>query len=1350
MLVWWGILLGAAARGQANFGSEAVGATASMTVTVRAQAAGTLGAVQVLTWGMQNGDFTATAAGTTCAPGSGYSAGQTCSVGIDFTPAFPGVRAGAVLLLGEHGGVLATQYLSGIGVGPLGVLVPGVIRTVAGNGQWTSVGDGQLATAAELFLPASVAADGAGNLYIADSVHNRIRKVEASTGVIATLAGNGDPGNAGDNGPAGAAELNDPSGVALDGAGNVYIADTGNSVIRKITAATGTIATIAGDGVEGYGGDNGAATSARLNAPAGVSVDLAGDVVVADTANHRVRLVSGSTGKITTIAGNGATTSIGGGSYSGDGGLATLAGLNFPYAVGYDLSGNMYIPDSGNNRIRMVSASTGKIETVAGSRAQGFAGDNGPATDARLYAPSGVAFDAAGNLLIADTQNNLIRKVNAITGIITTVAGNGSGRYGGDGANAESAQLYGPYSVFADALGDLFIADYFDNRVREISSGAAALSFTPATQVGSVSAPQSQLIENDGNAALDFASISADANTLVDAAASTCSVSSGLGADTTCAVAVEFAPSEAGNAVTGKVVVTETPGNATLSIGATGQALALNSTETLVASSANPAVFGQAVQLLATVTGSAGTPSGTMTFADGGIVLGAPVTLNASGSAAYSLSSPAVGLHSIVAAYAGDASHLASVSSALAQTVEETTSVTIASSQNPCPINASVTFTATAASAGGGVAPTGALVFQDGATNLGTATIDSLGRASLTVAGLAAGSHSITASYSGLPSAYILGSVSTALHQAIQGQTAVVVSPSANPSLFGQTVQLVATVTGGSGTPSGTVTFSDGGNVLGAPVQLSSLGTAVYAFSSPAVGLHAIVANYSGDTTHLASVSAVLSQSVDEATTTAVASSQNPSAPSASVTFSASVTSAGGGVAPTGAVVFLDGPGAIHLGTVNLDGQGRASLTVAGLAAGPHSITASYSGVPTAYILGSLSPGLNQTVQGQTATLLSSSANPSIFGSSVVVNANVSSNGPTPATGTVTFFDGAQQIGSATLSPSESAAPSTASFSTSALSAGIHAITAVYGGSAASSGSVSPALAQTVQAAPTEVKAGSSANPSIVLSPIALTASVAGNRGPASGVVIFLADAVPLATQTLDSRGFASISTSALGVGPHTLSANYLGDQNDAASSSSPFLQTVQVIPTVTNLGGTVGSGANPQLTLSATVAGGSGPTPTGSVVFQAGSAVLGTGTLNASGVAALTLASNTTATSIVAAYPGDLLHGASQSAAFTPPAFGGFQLNLDPESVTVPTSQNTQVTITLDPGAGFTDKIGLGCASLPALVTCYFSSDSVVLKPNGAVTAQLTIDTDSPLSGGPVASSRPSSSRPGPRGPDC
>ena len=217
--------------------------------------------------------------------------------------------------------------------------------------------------------------------------------------------------------------------MAVDASGNLYIADTGNNRIRKVSA-TGIITTVAGNGSAGYSGDGGPATSAQLDGPEGVAVDGSGNLYIADTCNNRIRKVS-ATGIITTVAGNGSA------GYSGDGGPATSAQLSLPAGVAVDGSGNLYIADSGNNRIRKVSA-TGIITTVAGNGSPGYSGDGGPATSAQLNQPAGVAVDASGNLYIADSSNNRIRKVSA-TGIITTVAGNGFDGYSGDGGPATSA-----------------------------------------------------------------------------------------------------------------------------------------------------------------------------------------------------------------------------------------------------------------------------------------------------------------------------------------------------------------------------------------------------------------------------------------------------------------------------------------------------------------------------------------------------------------------------------------------------------------------------------------------------------------------------------------------------------------------------------------------------------------------------------------------------------------------------------------------------------------------------------------------------------------------------------------------
>jgi YD repeat-containing protein len=330
------------------------------------------------------------------------------------------------------------------------------------------LGDGGPATAAQLNAPHGVAVDAAGTLYIADTDNHRVRKV-APDGTISTIAGDGTPGFGGDGGPATRAQLREPHGVAVDADGNVYIADSDNHRIRMVSPA-GTITTVAGNGDPGFDGDGGPAASANLNYPVGVAVDAAGVLWIADTDNFRVRkVVPGDPVRtITTVAGTGSQ------GFSGDGGPATGADLENPWGVALDAAGNLYIADAGifvpreNDRVRKV-APDGIITTFAGSGTQGFAGDGDLATLAQLNYPAAVAVDGAGGVYVADRDNHRIRKVTA--GVISTVAGSDEPGFGGDGGLATSASLLVPSGVAVNAAGDLFIADRGNHRIRKVSGG---------------------------------------------------------------------------------------------------------------------------------------------------------------------------------------------------------------------------------------------------------------------------------------------------------------------------------------------------------------------------------------------------------------------------------------------------------------------------------------------------------------------------------------------------------------------------------------------------------------------------------------------------------------------------------------------------------------------------------------------------------------------------------------------------------------------------------------------------------------------------------------------------------------
>ena len=341
----------------------------------------------------------------------------------------------------------------------------GNISTVAGGGVFLYSGDGGPATGAQFNLPGGIAVDGARNVYISDSGNHRVRKV-APNGVVSTVAGNGQAGFGGDNGQAAAAQLNHPWGLALDSAGNLYIADTLNSRIRKV-ATDGTITTVAGNGNPGYSGDNGAATNAQLNVPAGVAVDKAGNIYVADTGNHRVRVVSGGT--ITTLAGTG----IPGFGGTGDAdpsqpgvGPANAEPLFYPTAVAVDSAAkvNVYIADTQNHQARVVT-SDGVIRPIAGNGYPGYFGDGGDALAAAVVAPSSLVIDAASNIYIASQGGQAIRVVDR-QGVIRTIAGGTVQGYSGDGGAATSARLNGAQAIALDGAGNVYVADTNNNAVR--------------------------------------------------------------------------------------------------------------------------------------------------------------------------------------------------------------------------------------------------------------------------------------------------------------------------------------------------------------------------------------------------------------------------------------------------------------------------------------------------------------------------------------------------------------------------------------------------------------------------------------------------------------------------------------------------------------------------------------------------------------------------------------------------------------------------------------------------------------------------------------------------------------------
>jgi len=529
-----------------SFGAVAVGSNSSQTVLLSINAALALTSVQV------SGDFSVTS--NSCTLNVPLAAGTVCSLTVQFAPTAPGQRWFA-LTVQDNSGNSYEFGLQGTGIGPALAFTPGIISTVAGNGTAGYFGDGGPATSASLSAPTGITVDPAGNLYIADYANSRIRRVDASSGIISTVAGNGFSGFGGDGGPATSASLNFAAGVALDAAGNLYIADTSNHRIRRVDASSGIISTVAGNGFSGFGGDGGPATGALLAKPEDIAVDANGSLYIADSGNFRIRKVDAASGIISTVAGNGTF------GFSGDGGPATSASLSTPTGIRVDSTSSLYIADSNNNRIRKVNASSGIISTLAGNGTAGFGGDGGPATGASLNLTTGNTVDAAGNLYIADYANSRIRKMDASSGIISTVAGNGSFNFSGDGGPATSASLYGPYGATVDAAGNLYIAGFAEKRIRKVDVTGSALSFS-SISVGQTSAPQIIAISNVGNAPLNFSQLATSLDFGLQSVGNDCTVGTPLQPGASCKLGIVFAPTVAGNPLTGSLdIVDDSPGS---------------------------------------------------------------------------------------------------------------------------------------------------------------------------------------------------------------------------------------------------------------------------------------------------------------------------------------------------------------------------------------------------------------------------------------------------------------------------------------------------------------------------------------------------------------------------------------------------------------------------------------------------------------------------------------------------------------------------------------------------------------------------------------------------------------------
>jgi len=1162
---------------------------------------------------------------TGCTVGASNPAGTVCTISITFTPGYPGQRWVPLQVVDSAGNF--NVGLTGVGLGPLVALTPGIITTVAGNGTAGYSGDGGAATSAEIDAVFREAVDSAGNIYIADYVNNRIRKIAAATGIITTVAGNGTAGFSGDGGQATNAEIMDPQGVSVDTAGNLYIADFGNVRIRKVDVATGIITTVAGNGVSAYSGDGGPATSAGLVAPGEVDVDSSGNLYIVDYNGCRIRKVAEGTGIITTVAGNGTV------GYSGDGGPATSAEFQFPAGVAIDNTGNVYIADQRNDRVRKVDATTGIITTVVGNGTQGFAGDGGAATSAELYYPGTLAFDAAGNLYIADQFNNRIRRVDAGTGVITTLAGTGQTVFSGDGGVATKANLGGPLGIALDGAGNIYLSDYGNYRIRKVDVSKSALTYPTATKVGTsdtTDAPQTVTMSNIGNGSLTVPPASSGSNPNVSLnfaldAATTCpqqSTSSSpqtLAAGANCTYAVNFVPTTVG-ALTGSAVLTDNSLNAvgstqTISLSGTGVAVA---TTTTLASSVNPSAYSQSVTFTATVAPTAGTtlPTGTVQFSVDGTSVGGPVTLNGSGTATFTGSTLTVGTHGITAVYTpGSTDFTGSSATALSQVVNKGTlgqnglaSITLTSSLNPSAFAQSVIFTAAVP-----IGVTGTVQFVDGATVLGTGTISGT-TATYTTSTLAVGTHPMTAVYSG--DANYNSATSAVDNQVVTTVSTSTTTLSVAPTtvMYGDPATLTAVV--GPSFATGTVSFYEGVTLLGT-ASLDNTGTAVLPISTLNAGVHTIVAKYNGDPIVPPSTSNTVQLTVTQRTApgggpaiTLTVNDATRTTTQANPPFTYS---------PSGQLVNGDTYATAIGGTATYS-------TTAGSAPGTYSVV--LSGLTSAnYTIAFVAGNLTVTISPSTTTLVASPSSPQ-YGDPVALTATVTSG----ASGTVSFYDGSVLLGTGTVSGG------VATLTTTTLVAGTHTITATYNGDATYASSQSGPATVTVAK---KTAPGGGAALTITVQNASRSYDTADPQFSymVTGTLVN-GDTYATAVTGAPTYTAADTSTSAAGA-TFPISVSGLNSANYEIALVNGTLTIVSAPTTTTLTTSTNSAQYGDPITLTATVA----PSgATGTVVFLNGSTVLGTGTVSG-GVATLTTTTLAAGSyTITSSYQGDTNYGASTS----------------------------------------------------------------------------------------------------------
>jgi len=672
--------------------------------------------------------------------------------------------------------------------------------------------NGVEATSVPLDQPGGLAFDSAGDLFIADTNDNVIREVNVA-GIISTIAGDGEQGFGGDGGPATSALLDSPVGVAVDSNGNLYIADTHNQRVREVLASNGNIVTVAGTGIAGFSGDGGAATAALLDLPTALAVDKNGNVYIADTGNHRIREIIGTT--INTVAGDGQQT------YSGDGGLATAAGLDSPDGVAVDAAFNIYIGDTHNQRVRTVSFSTGIIATLAGTGIKTFTGD-GSAASAAFARPQGVAVDASGNVYVADSDNDRIRTITS--GTVTTIAGNGTEGFSGDLGTSTGASLDTPRAIGLSGSSVIF-ADTNNNRVREVINGTVntIAGLAPAATESLVISGPLSIVYGTGTLTATFSNGANTATGLITFYNGEGSNPSLIGSASLSGNAASIAT---GTLSAGEhYIVASYAGDANNAPIASGVYVYVISPQplTLVANTLR-LLYGQTIPTLTgTLTGVLPQDAGNVTA-----VLSTTAT-----------STSAPGTYPIAATLSGSAASNYTVTlgtSSGSVVISQAPTVTTLSTNSATPIvGANFTLTATVASTTSGT-PTGTVNFFNGTRQLNPSPVAlSNGVAALTVTSLPTGALTLTAVYTGNID-FIASASSLVTGSEISPDFGIAASPSTQTVIPTQSVNYTLTLTpinptfvyptslSASGLPSGvTATFTPSSIAAGAGVATSVL-----------------------------------------------------------------------------------------------------------------------------------------------------------------------------------------------------------------------------------------------------------------------------------------------------------------------------------------------------------------------------------------------------------------------------------------------------------------------------------------------------------------------------------------------